>query len=50
LSMFFSPGERMPISPMNLCWLADPHDLHRMLAAEEKSLVIIYLMMNVRSI
>src|SRR6267154_3251121 len=27
LSMFFSPGRRMPISPMNLSRLIDPQDL-----------------------
>jgi hypothetical protein len=27
LSMFFSPGEWIPISPVNLLWLTDPHDL-----------------------
>jgi hypothetical protein len=25
--MFFSPGKWMPISPLNLHWLTDPHDL-----------------------
>ena len=32
LSTFFSPGERMPISPMKFFWFADPHDLQGMLA------------------
>jgi hypothetical protein len=41
LSMFFSPGERMPISPMNVCWLTDPHDLQGMLASEENYVCII---------
>jgi hypothetical protein len=26
--MFFSPGEWMPISPVNFLWLTDLHDLH----------------------
>jgi len=25
--MFFSPGQRMPISPLILLWLTDPQDL-----------------------
>jgi hypothetical protein len=30
----------MPISAVNLRWLTEPHDLHRMVASEEKSLVV----------
>ena len=32
----------MPISAVNLRWLTDSHDLHRMFASEEKSHVISY--------
>jgi hypothetical protein len=28
LSMLFSPGKWIPISPVNLRWLTEPHDLH----------------------
>ena len=31
LSMFFSPGKWMPISPVNLLWLTDAHDLQGIL-------------------
>jgi hypothetical protein len=30
----------MPISAVNLRWLTEPHDLHRIFASEEKSLVV----------
>ena len=40
LSMLFSPGKWMPISPVNLRWLTEPHDGHAALRTDARSSAI----------